>query len=80
MDKPGKHDDMNKRILAYISAIKDLEASVKDHMKKRESCFNDFDNEVPIAVQMEREHRGGNDGSPKKRKRMSSITSRTEDE
>ena len=26
VDKPGKHDDMNRRILTYISAIKDLDA------------------------------------------------------
>lgn len=36
VDKVGKHDDMNRRILQYISAIKDLDAQVREQMMKRE--------------------------------------------
>lgn len=50
VDKPGKHDDMNRRILTYISAIKDLDAQVREHMLKRDKCFNEFDQEVPYPV------------------------------
>ena len=28
VDKPGKHDDFNRKILQYISAIKELDGQV----------------------------------------------------